>query len=70
MRLHQWAFQSASWREQRRPAGLLDELYPHVVPVVLGAGERLLDNVGDPTTEPVTVVASPSVTHIKYRVAR
>ncbi len=28
-------------------AGLLDELYLHIVPVVLGAGERLLENVGD-----------------------
>jgi dihydrofolate reductase len=47
---------------------MLDELYLHVVPVVLGAGERLLENVGDPTLEPVAVVASPAVTHIKYRV--
>jgi dihydrofolate reductase len=51
-------------------AGLLDELYLHIVPVVLGGGERLLENVGDPTLEPVKVVASPAVTHIKYRVAR
>ena len=49
-------------------AGLLDELYLHIVPVVLGAGERLLENVGDPTLEPVNVVASPGVTHVKYRV--
>src|SRR5205807_2561731 len=27
-------------------AGLLDELYLHIVPIVLGAGERLLENVG------------------------
>jgi hypothetical protein len=37
---------------------------------VLGAGERLLENVGDPPLEPVSVVASPAVTHVKYRVAR
>jgi dihydrofolate reductase len=49
-------------------AGLLDELHLHVVPVVLGAGERLFANVGDPKLEPVSVVASPAVTHIKYRV--
>ena len=51
-------------------AGMLDELYLHVVPVILGAGERLLENVGDPTLEPVKVIASPAVTHIKYRIVR
>jgi len=51
-------------------AGLLDELYLHIAPVVLGAGERLLEDVGDPLLEPVKVVASPAVTHIKYRIGR
>jgi dihydrofolate reductase len=50
-------------------AGLLDELYLHIVPVVLGAGTRLLENVGDPSLEPVRAVTSPAVTHVKYRVA-
>ena len=49
-------------------AGLLDELHLHVVPILLGAGERLLDGAGDPTLEPVEVIASPAVTHIAYRV--
>ena len=40
----------------------------HVVPIVLGAGERLLENIGQQSFEPVKVVASPRVTHIKYRV--
>jgi dihydrofolate reductase len=48
--------------------GLLDELYLHIVPIMLGAGQRLLDNVGDPKLTPVSVLASPGVTHIKYRV--
>jgi dihydrofolate reductase len=60
----------ASAVQQYLAAGLLDELYLHIVPIVLGAGERLLENVGDPTLEPVKVVASPAVTHVKYRVAR
>jgi dihydrofolate reductase len=51
-------------------AGQLDELYLHIVPIVLGAGERLLENVGDPTLKPIEVIASPAVTHIKYRVLR
>jgi dihydrofolate reductase len=49
-------------------AGLLDELVLHVVPVVLGAGERLLDGLGGLVVEPVEVIASPTVTHLRYRV--
>ena len=56
--------------QQYLAAGLLDELYLHVVPIVLGGGERLLENVGAPQLEPVEVVASPAVTHIRYRVRR
>jgi dihydrofolate reductase len=58
----------ASAVRQYLRAGLLDELYLHVAPVILGGGERLLEDVGDPTLEPVKVVASPAVTHVKYRV--
>jgi dihydrofolate reductase len=60
----------ASAVRQFLAAGLLDELYLHIAPVVLGAGERLLEGVGDPLLEPVKVVASPAVTHIKYRIGR
>jgi dihydrofolate reductase len=56
--------------QQYLAAGLLDELYLHIVPVVLGKGERLLENVGNPTFEPVNVIASARVTHVKYRVVR
>jgi dihydrofolate reductase len=54
--------------QQYLAAGLLDQLYLHIVPVLLGGGERLLDHAGDPRLEIVDVVASPAVTHIKYRV--
>jgi dihydrofolate reductase len=60
----------ASAVRQFLAADLLDELYLHIVTVILGAGERLLDGVGDPTLEPVAVTASPSVTHVRYRVVR
>jgi dihydrofolate reductase len=60
----------ASAVRQYLAAGLLDELYLHVVPIVLGDGERLLEDVGDPVLEPLEVIASPAVTHVKYRVAR
>jgi dihydrofolate reductase len=51
-------------------AGLLDELYLHVVPITLGVGERVFDGVGPLTLEPVKVVASPTVTHLKDRIVR
>ena len=60
----------ASAVQQYLAAGLLDELYLHIVPILLGAGERLLEGVGDPSLEPVKVIASPAVTHVKYRVVR
>ena len=60
----------ASAVQQYLRAGLLDELYLHIAPMILGAGERLLEDVGDPTLEPIQVVASPAVTHVKYRVVR
>src|SRR4051795_4161376 len=51
-------------------AGLLDELYLHIAPVGLRAGERLRGAGGAPTLEPLKVVASPAATHVKYRVVR
>ncbi len=60
----------ASTIRQYLAAGSLDELYLHIVPVILGTGERLLEDVGDPVLEPVKVVASPGVTHIKYRIVK
>jgi dihydrofolate reductase len=58
----------ASAVQQYLAAGLLDEIHLHIVPIVLGAGERLFEHVGDPRLEPVEVVASPAVTHVRYRV--
>jgi dihydrofolate reductase len=53
-------------------AGLLDELELHVVPVLLGSGARLFDNLGDAKVrlEQVRVVEGPGVAHLKYRVGR
>jgi dihydrofolate reductase len=55
--------------QQYLAAGLLNELYLHIAPVILGGGERLFENVGNPTLEPTDVVASPAATHVKYRVS-
>jgi dihydrofolate reductase len=51
-------------------AGLVDEFELHVVPILLGGGERLLDGVGDLRLEQMRVVEAPGVTHLKYRVSR
>jgi dihydrofolate reductase len=60
----------ASVVQQALRAGVLDELHLHVVPTLLGAGERLLEDVGEPVLEPVAVVATPAATHVRYRVGR
>jgi len=59
----------ANVAQQYMAAGLLDELELHVVPVVLGDGARLLDNIGDAEVklEQVRAVEAPGVTHLKYR---
>ena len=55
--------------QQYLSAGLVDEFELHVVPIVLGDGERLLDNVGSLRLEQVRAIEAPGVTHIKYRVS-
>ena len=56
--------------QQYLAAGLLDELELHVVPILLGGGERLLDRVADENVslELVRTLAGPGVSHLKYRV--
>jgi riboflavin biosynthesis pyrimidine reductase len=51
-------------------AGLLDELVLTIAPVILGSGERLLDDVGKQTLQQMLIISSPSVTHIRYRFVR
>jgi dihydrofolate reductase len=58
----------ASTVNQCLAAGLIDQLHLHVVPITLGEGERVFDAVPPLDLEPVQVVASPGVTHLKYRV--
>ena len=51
-------------------AGLLNELELHVVPVLLGDGARLFDNLAaaEVQLEQVRAVEAPGVTHLKYTV--
>jgi dihydrofolate reductase len=50
-------------------AGLIDELWLHIAPITLGAGERLFDGV-DLALEPVEARNTDLVTHVRYRVLR
>lgn len=51
-------------------AGLVDELWLHVVPVTIGAGLRLFEGVPDLKLEPVEVSGTSMVTHIRYKVLK
>jgi len=53
-------------------AGLVDEMQLHVVPVLLGGGTRLLDNLEGANLELefIRVLAAPGVTHLRYRVGK
>jgi dihydrofolate reductase len=57
----------ASAARQCLVAGLVDEMHLHVVPTLLGSGERLFEGVGDDLRglELVRTVATPKVVHLK-----
>lgn len=53
-------------------AGLIDEIYIHLAPILLGAGIRLFDHLG---TEPIElesarVIEGTGVTHLQFRVVK
>jgi dihydrofolate reductase len=55
-----------------KEGGTIDEMQIHLVPLMLGGGIRLFDQV-DPERvelEGTRVVESPGVTHLKYRVVK
>jgi dihydrofolate reductase len=56
--------------QQYLAAGLVDEFWLHLVPVLLGDGRRLLEDVGDLHLEQVRAIEAPGVTHLKYRVVK
>ncbi|MFE2989032.1 dihydrofolate reductase family protein [Streptomyces sp. NPDC059262] len=53
--------------QQYLRAGLVDELHLAIAPLLVGRGERLLDNLGDGVDgyEVVELVSSPAVTHAR-----
>jgi dihydrofolate reductase len=58
----------ASTGQQYLRLGLVDEMEVHVVPVLLGDGERLFDDLDGPPTylEPLEVLSSPRAAHFRY----
>jgi dihydrofolate reductase len=57
----------ANIARQYLAADLVDEMQLHLVPVLLGAGERLFEGVKDlRDLQLVRTVAAPNVTHLKF----
>jgi len=58
----------AATAQQYLRAGLVDEMEIHVVPKLLGAGERLFANLDGPPDylKPVEVLGSPRAAHFRY----
>lgn len=58
----------ANAAQQYLAAGLVDEMLLHLVPTLLGSGERLFDGIGNDLhgLELVRTVAAPNVTHLEY----
>lgn len=62
--------EGATTVNQYLAAGLIDELWLHVVPVILGEGIRLFEGVQNLNLEPIEIGGTRAVTHIKYRVLK
>jgi dihydrofolate reductase len=62
----------ASIAQQCLQAGLLDEIRLHLVPILLGRGTRLFDQLGNQQIEleRIGVIESESVTHLRFRVVK
>jgi dihydrofolate reductase len=58
--------------QQYLKAGLLDEFQIHLVPVLLGDGVRLFDQLDSEQVEleATRVIESPGITHLKFRVVK
>ena len=50
-------------------AGLLDELGIHLIPILLGSGTRLFDNLGALKLEKTATKDTPAVTYLRYKIA-
>ncbi|HEX5939439.1 MAG TPA: dihydrofolate reductase family protein [Dehalococcoidia bacterium] len=56
--------------QQLITAGLLHEIQIHLVPVMLGTGRRLFEDMGQIDFECTRVIESPAVTHLRFQPRR
>jgi dihydrofolate reductase len=58
--------------QQLLRADVLDEIQLHLVPILLGAGRRLFENIGQGSgaLQQIKAIETPGVTHLYYRVTR
>jgi dihydrofolate reductase len=56
--------------DQYLVAGKIDELWLHIAPVTIGAGERLFEGVPNLRLEPIETRTTKLVTHVKYNVIK
>jgi dihydrofolate reductase len=62
---------AANTAQQLLKAGLVEEVHIHLVPILLGAGTRLFEDVGtEHTLANVRVIEAPGVTHLAFRVTK
>ena len=63
---------AASLVQQCLKAGLLDEVHVDIVPVLLGGGVRMFDNLGPEhiELERTELIEAPDVTHMTFRVVK
>lgn len=66
------ALMGADISQQCLKAGWVDEIQLHIANVILAAGRPLFANIGDEQIklERVSVVPTPTVTHVRYRVIK
>lgn len=62
----------ASSCQQALKAGLVDEIFVHVAPILIGSGVRLFEHFGDREIELELIdsFSGPGVSHLRYRVGR
>jgi dihydrofolate reductase len=62
----------ATVMRQYLKAGLLDEIQFHLIPILLGAGVRLLDALGPERIEleRTRTIETPSATHLRFSVVK
>jgi dihydrofolate reductase len=63
---------AASLVQQCLEAGLLDEVHVDIVPVLLGGGVRMFDNLGPEhiELERIEIIEAPDVTHMTFRIIK